>query len=293
MSKKGMSKQGKILAGLTVLSVGLFGYQNIYVPNFVLEKEAVVYVAKSDIPAYTEIDHSMFQGVSISERSVVPGSVTDLNTVTGKKLEGTLKKGELLSTARLTTEKVPEGELLTEVKIESNLPLKDNDNIRIYVKYQADGNLFTVEELFKSKKVFTKNTVFGVVEEQAGQSQGDGMQFYLKLDQDEVLKYEEAISTGQIIAVKILDDSEVETVDENTVASANVEADAEDGTKLVSDKQPIQTEDTRGAEQYTVKDGEDLSEIAEKFFTTESKIRELNEGLDSVKAGDKILVPAI
>lgn len=288
MSKKGMSTQGKTLTGLLVLTVGLFGYQNIYVPNFVLEKEAIVYVANSDIPAYTELDHTMFQGVSISERSVVPGSVTDINAVAGQKLSGTLKKGELLSTARLTNEGVPEGELLTEVKIESNLPLKDNDNIRIYVKYQDEGNMFTVEELFASKKVFTKNSVFGVVEEQAGQSQGDGMQFYLKLDQDEVLKYEEAISTGQIIAVKILEDKEVETDGQGTAVAADSSQ-----TKLVSDKQPVDREDTRGAEQYTVKEGETLADIAETFFTTEAKIRELNDGLTKVEAGDKIIVPAI
>lgn len=280
-----MSKQGKILAGLTVLSLGLFGYQNIYVPNFVLEKEAIVYVAKDDIPAYTEVDHTMFSGVSISERSVVPGSITDINAVTGKQLSGTLKKGELLSSARLTEEGVPQGELLTEVKIESNLPLKDNDNVRIYVKYQDEGNLFTVEELFGSKKVYTKNTVFGVVEETAGQTQSDGMKFYLKLDQKEVLKYEEAISTGQIIAVKILED---ETIDAPKSASAETEE-----TKLISDKKPVDTEDTRGAVQYTVKDGEKLSDIADKFVTSESTIRDMNEGLKSIKTGDKILVPAI
>lgn len=290
MSKKGMSKQGKILAGLTVLSVGLFGYQNVYVPNFVLEKESVVYVAKGDIPAYTEVDHTMFEGVAISERSVLPGSITDINTVSGKKLSGTLKKGELLSEYRLTNDSVPEGELLTEVKIESNIPVSDNDNVRIYVKYQDEGNMFTVEELFKSKKVYTKNTVFGVVEEQAGQTQGDGMKFYLKLDQKEVLKYEEAISTGQIIAVKILEDKEVET---EQADAGSVSAPEESQEKLVSDKQPVQTEDTRGAEQYTVKKGEKLSDVAEKFFTNEAKIRELNDGLKTVEAGDKIIVPAI
>lgn len=280
-----MSKHGKILAGLTVLSLGLFGYQNIYVPNFVLEKEAIVYVAKDDIPAYTEVDHTMFSGVSISERSVVPGSVTDLNAVTGKQLSGTLKKGELLSSARLTEEGIPQGELLTEVKIESNLPLKDNDNVRIYVKYQDEGNLFTVEELFGSKKVYTQNTVFGVVEETAGQTQSDGMKFYLKLDQKEVLKYEEAISTGQIIAVKILED---ETIDAPKSASGETEE-----TKLISDKKPVDTEDTRGAVQYTVKNGEKLSDIADKFVTSESTIRDMNEGLKTIKTGDKILVPAI
>ena len=289
MSKKGMSTQGKVLAGLTVLSVGLFGYQNIYVPNFEMEKEAIVYVARDDIPAYTEVDATMFQGVSITERSVVPGSVTNIASVDGKKLSGTLKKGELLSTARLTDDAVMEGELLTEVKIESNLPLKDNDNIRIFKKYQGEGGKFIVEELFDSKKVFTKNTVFGVVEESASQSQGDGMKFYLKLDQEEVLKYEEAISTGQIIAVKIIGDEAVQA----TKGQTESETETSGQTKLVSDKEPIQTEDNRGTVQYTVKEGEDLSGIAETFFTSESKLREMNDGITDVEAGDKILVPAI
>jgi len=285
MAKKGMSKQGKVLAGLTVLSIGLFGYQNIYVPNFVLEKEKVVYVAKDDIPAYSTVDYTMFEGRSISERSVIPGSVTDLNSVTGKKLSGTLKIGELLSSSRLTDDTIEQGALLTEVKIESNLPLKDNDNIRIFVKYQDEGNRFAVEGLFKSKKVYTKNTVFGTVEETAGQTQGDGMKFYLKLDQDEVLKYEEAISTGQVIAVKILDDSELK--------AKKIKSDSDTQTKIISDKQPVQSQDDRGTVQYTVKDGETLSDVADKFVTTESKIRELNDGKSSVQSGDKILVPSI
>lgn len=280
-----MSKQGKVLAGLTVLSLGLFGYQNIYVPNFVLEKEKVVYVAKDDIPAYSTVDYTMFEGRSISERSVIPGSVTDLNSVTGKKLSGTLKKGELLSSSRLTDDSIEQGALLTEVKIESNLPLKDNDNIRIFVKYQDNGNRFAVEELFKSKKVYTKNSVFGTVEEATGQQQGDGMKFYLKLDQDEVLKYEEAISTGQVIAVKILDDDEIKT--------KKAEENNQSQTKIVSDKQPVKSQDERGTVQYTVKDGETLSDVAEKFVTTEAKIRELNDGKSSIQKGDKILVPSI
>ena len=283
MAKKKMSTQAKILTGLSFATVALFSYQNIYVPNVVLDREAVVFVAKADIPAYTEVEVGMFDAVPVAERSVINGSVRDINSVAGQQISGSLKKGELLSEARLTTEEVPEGELLSEVKITSRLPLEDNDNIRVFVKSQGEGNLFTVEQLFESKKVFTKDTIMGIPEDGSQQTQAtEGMQFYLKLNQQEVLKYEEAISTGTIVAVKIIDDEEVA----ESVTS-------ESQTKLVSDKQPIQEKSNRGTVQYTVKEGENMASVAEKFVTSENSISEMNDGMTKVEAGDTILVPAI
>lgn len=281
-----MSTQGKILSGLTLVTVGLFSYQNIYVPNVVLDKEVLVYVAKSDIPAYTEIDDKMFQAVPIAERSLLSGSVTDISSVIGKQLSGSLKKDEMLFETRLTMDEVPEGELLTEVKITSRLPLEDNDNIRVFVKFQGDGNRFTVKELFTSKKVFTKDTIMGIPEDGSQQTEsGTGMEFYLKLDQNEVLQYEEAVSTGTIVAVKLIDDDEV---------SKSVEPDGSDvQTELVSDRQPVEETAKRGSVEYTVKEGETMKTVADKFVTTENKISELNAGKGELEAGDKILVPAI
>lgn len=285
MAKKKMSKQGKILTGIMLTAGVMFGYSNIYVPNVVMEKEGLVYVARADIPAYTEVDASMFQAIPISERSIVKGSVTDIGNVQGKQLSGSLKAGEMLFSARLTTDEVPEGELLTEVKIESKLPIKDNDNIRIFVKSKDKGNLFVVEELFKSKKVYTKSTIFGIPEDGSQQPQSSkGMEFFLKLTQDEVLQYEEAVSTGEIVAVKILGDKEV---------SKNVKTSKVGETKLVSDKQPKVDEASRGSVEYTVKDGETLKDVADKFVTSEEKISEMNDGIETIKDGDKILVPAI
>lgn len=296
MAKKKMSVQGKILAGLTVATVAMFSYQNIYVPNVILDKEKLVYVARDDIPAYTKVNSNMFKPVPVSERSVVKGSVTDINSVNGKQLSGSLKAGELIFETRLTSDEIPEGELLTEVKIESKLPLKDNDNIRIYVKSKDTGNLFTVEELFKSKKVYTKNTIFGIADDGSQQSAETGMEFFLKLTQQEVLKYEEAVSTGTIVAVKVLDDEEVSknvTSTTDTNVDSDIDGDIEADTKLVSDKQPIEDEESRGTVEYTVKDGETMKDIAEKFVTSENEISEMNDGISEVEAGDKVLVPAI
>lgn len=286
MAKKKMSGQGKILAGLSVATIGLFSYQNIYVPNVVLDKEVLVYVARADIPAYTEVTSAMFQAVPVAERSVVSGSVTDIGSIEGQQLSGSLKAGEMLFQTRLTTDGIPEGELLTEVKIESKLPLKDNDNIRIYVKSTGKANVFTIEELFTSKKVYTKTTVFGLTEDGTQQSSSDGMEFFLKLNQQEVLKYEEAVSTGEIVAVKVLEDKEV-------MKSAVFATKNNNQTKLVSEKQLIATEVERGTIEYTVKEGETMEDVAEKFVTTENQISEMNEGIGSVQEGDKILVPAI
>ncbi|WP_442637642.1 SAF domain-containing protein [Rossellomorea marisflavi] len=285
MAKKKMSTQGKWLTGIMLFAGATFGYQNIYAPNVVMKEEGLVYVARADIPAYTEVDASMFQAVPVQKHSILKGSVTDIAQVQGKQLSGSLKSGEQLFSTRLTTDEVPEGELLTEVKIESKLPVKDNDNIRIFVKSKEKGNLFVVEELFKSKKVYTKSTIFGIPEDGSQQPQSSkGMEFFLKLSQDEVLKYEEAVSTGEIVAVKILGDEEV---------SKNVRASKSGDTKLVSEKQPKVDESSRGSVEYTVKDGESMKDIADKFVTSEDKISELNDGKTDVKAGDKILVPAI
>lgn len=291
MAKKKMSTQGKILAGLGVATVAMFSYQNIYVPNVVLEKESLVYVARDDIPAYTEVDPSMFQAVPVAERSVVSGSVTDIQSVDGKQLKGSLKAGEMLFDTRLTTDAIPEGDLLTEVKIQSTLPLKDNDNIRLFVKSTDAGNQLVVEELFNSKKVYTKNTIFGIAETGTTTEAASGMQFYLKLDQEEVLKYEEAISTGEIVAVKLLGDEEVGEAAQAVAPTDGTAVEKE--TKLVSDKQPVKNSESRGSVEYTVEAGDTLASIADKFVTTENEINDMNEGIGSVNEGDIILVPAI
>lgn len=287
MSKKKMSVQGKVLAGLSLATVVMFSYQNIYVPNVVLEKEKMVYVARDDVSAYTTVTPSMFKAVPVAVNSVVSGSVTDINSIDGQQLSGSLKAGELLFKTRLTTDKVSEGELLTEVKIESKLPLKDNDNIRIYNKYKNKEAQTVVEELFHSKKVYTKNTIFGIAEDGSQQSSDSGMGFFLKLTQQEVLKYEEAISTGQIVAVKILDAEEVK------VSANEVKSDTNAEKKLISDKQPIEVESSRGAVEYTVENGETMEDIADKFVTSKNEISEMNDGITEVKTGDKVLVPAI
>lgn len=287
MAEKKIKKSTITLLSLTTLSVGMFGYSEFIAPKQEQAKQTTVYVANETIPANSKIEAGMFKAVPQEKSYVVQGSVENLNQVVGKYLTGGLNKGELLSDSRITSDSSSEGDLLTEVQITSSIPIANNDNVRLYVKYKKGDNgmgNFSVKELFKSKKVYTNDaSTEGGGLLSAPQTATGAKSVYMKLSAEEVLKYEEARSTGEIVMVKILGDEAIQKETANTQTS-------EEQTELNSDKK---AKDNATLSQYVVKDGENAKEIAEKFSIEKDKLIELNEGKTSYKTGDVILVPSI
>lgn len=212
MRKKRMSKNGKILVGLSVASISLFSYQNIFIPVYNNHVKTVVYVAKETIPDKTTLNANMFKPITVENDSVIKGSITNIKSVVGKQIDGSLKEGELLSNNRVTSGINLDGPLLTEVKITSVIPLKDNDNVRLFSKEKGTDGKTNVTELFHLKKVYTSSSVLPAEKVSNGvdsttsisTTNNSEIKFYLKLTQDEVLAYETAVSNGEIVAVKVV-----------------------------------------------------------------------------------------
>lgn len=289
-NKKRQRNLNITLIGLATASVGMFTYSNVYLPNFAPEDTVTVYVATQNIPAHVDLETSMFKPVKISEDSYIPGSVTNMNQIKGKQLSGQLEKGELLSSERFAKENESDGPLIAELTIPTTLPLQNNDTIRVYVQY-VDGKKVSVEELFHAKKVIAKDKIAGdtsVVKKASDKvddatntavsNSNDGNVVYVRLTDKEAMKYQEAVNTGTLYAVKVADNE-----DESTLSSG----------VAISKHEAKTDKDDRGGSValYEVKEGDTLTSIAKQFMTTEDKIVSLNNGETHFKVGEKINVP--
>lgn len=275
-----------VLLLLVALSVLMFTYSNFIAPK--LEKKSVVnvYVAKENIPTGVELQADMFTPIKVEKDSYIEGSVTRIQDVVGKSLKGQLKAGELLSTYRIQEGKVDgDGPLVAELKISSSLPLSDHDLIRVYVQRKVGGKN-VVEELFHEKRVLSKATLkakFSLTEQtnkvitgSTDPSDNGIPSIYVRVTDKEALEYLQAVNSGKLYIVKILDEEDKESVSNGKSVStypANIE-DEENTTAL-----------------YEVQEGETISDIADKFKTTEEKIAELNDGKTKFSVGQAIQVP--
>lgn len=275
------------LLGLATASVGMFAYSNIYLPNFAEEEMVTVYVAKQDIPAKVDLEPSMFKEVKVAEDSYIPGSVTSLKQIEGKQLIGHLESGELLSTQRFADSVESDGPLIAELLIPTSIPLQHNDTIRVYVQYKESGKV-VVKELFHEKKVIAKERInegssltkkVEDVTNAAVTSSNNESVVYVRLTDKEALEYQEAVSTGELYAVKVTHEE-----DESTLSS---------GVKVskynAKEKDKVETDGTVAS--YEVQDGDTVTSIAKKFNTTEERIIALNDERTNFKAGEKIKVP--
>lgn len=273
---------------LATLSVGMFGYANVYQPNFVEENTVDVYVAKDDIPEKVTMEAGMFEKTQLEESAYIPGLVTDLNSFVDKQLTGELKAGEFLFEQRIDTEVHNDGPLIAELLIPTSIPLEHNDKIRVYVQYPEDGKM-TIEELFNEKRVISRDNVkngkSSIVEDTVtaatSTSANEGNMVYVRLTDKEVIAYQEAVNTGTLYAVKIEDTESKETVSSG---------------KAVSERDVIKDEEADNSSSnsvaiYLVEDGDTIEGIAKKFYTTEERIKELNDGKESFSTGDEIHVP--
>lgn len=277
------------LIGLATASIVMFTYSNIYQPNFA-EKELVeVYIAAEDIPADVPLEKDMVMGVKIDKESHIPGTITNVEGVLGKQLQGSLLKGELLSEGRISDEEKSDGPLIAEIQVPTTIPLKNNDSIRVYVQYKAKDSKVKVQELFHEKKVISRDnindTTLGQKAVEATESavgnSSDGNVIYVKLTDKEAMDYQEAVTTGTLYVVKIAD------VEEKTTLSSGERVSKHDANE--ESKEDKDSKNT--VANYEVKESDDISSIAKKFMTTEAKIAELNDGRTSFDTGDMVNVP--
>lgn len=289
-SKKKQHTLNWILIGLATASVGMFAYSNVYLPKASSEDKVTVYVAKEDIPAKVDLKDGMFKPVKVSKDSYIEGSVTDLKQIKGKQLTGKLEAGELLSVQRISEEVHSDGPLVAELSVNTAIPLKNNDKIRIYVQYVDEDGKLVVEELFHEKRIVSKeslenNASFGQkieeVANEATRTSNDVNSIFVRLTDKEVVAYQEAVNTGTLYLVKILDEE-----DQDTLSSGQKVSDRKVKTEST------ETDDSSGTVAlYQVQEGDTLSTIAQRFMTTEDRIVALNDGKTEFKVGDTIQVP--
>lgn len=285
-NKKYKTTMGAI-AGLMVLSGGMFAYENVYVAKQEKANKVTIFVAKQDIQAHTAVKPDMFMPIQIDNTSVLQGYVLDVNSVSGKTLKGGILQGEPLTQQRLTDkDKVNSGELMLKITPDSVGDVGANDNVRVYVQLiNEESGEVTVKELFEHKKIIGKEATEQSLLGGGGEEKSTG--FNVIATEKEVKDYFVAKQSGTILVVKINE------VDTDKISSQGVEkfdADSEEVKKATKDSgnngegQAIQT--------YTVKANDTLESLSLKFKTKKETISALNNGKDSFEAGEMIQVPA-
>lgn len=272
---------------LAIAAVGMFIYSNIYLPNFAPKEMVTIYRAVEDIPAHVDLHANMFKPERIEKRYVPDGAVTDLSVLNEtKQLSGKLFKGEILFKNRFADELESEGPLIAELLVPTTMPLQHNDTIRIYTQYINEEGKVVVETLFPEKKVISRDALskngksFGEVAEEfareAVSSSSDGSVIYVRLTDEEVREYQEALNTGNLFVVKVTSEEDTK-VSEKTVS----ERPAKKGDKKQSGEVAF----------YEVQEGDNLESIANRFMTTPEVLAELNGGNVSLEPGKQIKVP--
>lgn len=280
-----------VIAGLTVITGGLFAYDNIYLEK---QKEAdltTIYLAKNDIQAHTKITPEMFDGVKVQSNSVIPNTVINLEGVKGYELKGGLLKGETLSAQRLeNADTKKDGNLLLEIIPDFVGDVAVQDNIKVYVQMSnRDTGEVTVKELFKEKKIVPSGEQ-GLIEGVSTTSttnSNEPVGYHVNASEEEVENYYIAKATGQLIVIKI------EDVDTNSISSKEIKPfDKNDEDVKNASKESATSNEGLAVMTYTVESGDTLDTLALKFKTKNETISGLNEGKTTFKAGEMIQVPA-
>jgi LysM repeat protein len=274
------------IAGLMLLSGGMFAYENVYVAKKEKANKVTIYIAKQDIQAHTAVKADMFVPIPIDNTSVLRGYVLDVNSVVGKELKGGLLQGEPLTQQRLDEKNASKvGNMMLKIEPDSVGDIKANDNVKVYVQLEnEDTGEVTVKELFDNKKVIGQKE-----SESALLTGNQEKNNFLNIiaSEAELKDYYVAKQTGLILVAKINE------VDTGEISSGDVEKfdakseDVKNATKGASDKSEGQAVST-----YTVKDGDTLESLSLKFKTKKDTISALNNGKEEFDAGEMIQVPA-
>lgn len=273
MKSKNIYLSGMI--GTLVIGGGLFAYQNVYLAK--QNPEQVIYVAKKDIPAESEITEDMLEAVSIPADGVLPTYVTDKKEIVGKKLLGGLLKSEPLSKSRLTTEENLENQLELKIDYDNNVPLVTGDYINIYVILESNGGEINVQKLFERKMVTVSNT-----------SSADGTTSFnsLKVSEKEALDYYNAREIGKLVVVK---DTSLDGKEDITTQQFDSNSD-----EVKNAVKPSDESSSEGISIVTkkIEEGDTLEDLARTYKTDVNTIKKLNNDKSDFNIGDEINLPA-
>ena len=279
MNNKRINKIVYTMLGLTVVSGVMFGYQ-----TFVLNaknEQGVIYVAKKYIPPKTNITKDMFEAVSMPKGGVLSSYVTNLNEINGKELKGGLLQNEPLTKQRLSTSKDLTYNL--EIKLipdKSSINVGNNDYVNVYVVLKGDNNKIDVQKIFDSKQVIVENS--NDKKSANGDDAGE-VSYIIKVNEDEALKYYDAVERGKIIFVKN------DKLDANLTSAKDYEPNSQ--TAQNSKKEEPASKDNALVTKKVEK-GDTLESLALQYKTTTQKIVELNNGKTSFNENDEIILPA-
>lgn len=291
-----------IISGLTVLSVGLFGYQNFYYGKKQAENKTLIYVAKADIQAKTKISEDMFKQIEVSKNSTLDTYVTDITDYVGKELKGGLLTGEPLTNVRVANEGSDlESNLSLELQPDYMGEVKADDNVRVYVML-VDRNTGNVEikVLFENKKIkqpLASQSSSSLVNVAPSQSD-DTQKMMIMVTDAQLQDYYKAKETGKIIVSKIGDLDLGKIVSDGSVKNEGTEnsIDKYDSTSSEAENSYRATDNkdnSLAVMKYVVEDGDTVDTICQKFKTTKDVISKLNNDSVDFKAGDTVVVPAI
>lgn len=200
-------KKSNLLLVVLLIAVagGMFAYQNFIMPAQQIAQKTVVFVAKKDIPADTQLKQDMFSAVEVTTDSVISGSIQDMADLEGKRLIGGVLKGEPIMAQRVSDLVDEEGTYYVKVEPDYPVDLREGEVVAVMQKTEN-----TVDTLFKRKNVYSSSQVTSILE---GESVAG---FYLLLTQEELEKYYLAKDNGGVIMTKI----EMTTMSDNLPADA-------------------------------------------------------------------------
>ena len=280
-----------LIIGFLVLAIGLFAYQNIVMPAQQTADRVLVYVAGTNLSDKTVInasDTSQFKAVQISGDSLLHDSVTNLDSVNGKVIEGGLLEGELLRMKRLSDAKTDEGELFIKIEPDYPIDIRDGENIAVFVRgVNEKTRMDEVVQLFAQKKVHSSSRVTNLLEGESTQG------YYLNVTANELEAYYLAKNKGVIIAAKISPTSKDVTKVENTIGALQrlsnlpeeVEEPEDDSESSVANNEAVPGDD------YETQPGDTYESIAHDHQVSVDALKRQNPNIGEVREGIIITIP--
>lgn len=284
-----------LIVGFLILSIGLFSYQNFFMPAQEKLERVTIYVAGEDISHNSPIDLSnreQIKAIDVDKDSVIPGSVTDIASLNGQFVKGGLLAGELITHSRISPNDTDEGSLYIKVEPDFSIDIRDGENVRAFIQgtNEASGQIQVVE-LFHEKKVYSGEKITKLFDGEAVQG------YYIKVTDDELKDYYKGKYKGEFILAKIASDSK-DVTDLDIKSTGNL-----DDLKTIEKEDEVETEDneTTSTESnennedsvfYEVKEDDTFESIAHRLEISVDELKELNSSYDELNAGDVINIPA-
>jgi len=284
-----------LIVGFLILSIGLFSYQNFFMPAQEKLEKVTIYVAGEDISHNSPIDVSngnQIKAIDVDKDSVVPGSVTDINALDGQFVKGGLLAGELITHSRISPIDTDEGNLYVKVEPDYPIDIRDGENVRAFIQGVNDVSGQTqVVELFHEKKVYSSEKVTKLFDGESVQG------YYIKLTDEELKDYYKGKEKGLFILAKITPDSK-DVTDLDIQSTGNL-----DDLKTIEKEDEVETEgnETTSTESnennedlvvYEVKEDDTFESIAHRLEISVDELKKLNSSYDELNAGDTINIPA-